>query len=192
MRTLLVAQRKLWEYGSSRQFHDSIGSLTLLRDFRKWEDRVYVQKLLETRHIYNPDDVPDGGTYTTGPRKFDVKNDLLTVVERMRSRNAPTFEDGNYACLASPRFIKHLRQDPDFREVARYPGCVPVNSMRPGVGLQPPEIPFLNNPNALILGGGGVGQATSVNGVAVLPTGFVFEGVNNIVSFKRQACPATV
>lgn len=115
LRTILTAQRKLWEYGV-RAFHDSIGSMTLLRDFRKWEDRAYISKLLETNNTYNPLGVDDGGTYPQGPRQFDVRNDLLTVVEAMRTRNVPTFEDGNYACLCSPRFMKHLRQDDDFRK----------------------------------------------------------------------------
>lgn len=176
MRTLLVAQRKLWEYGV-RAFHDSIGSITLLRDFRKWEDRAYIQKLLESTNTYNPDGVADGGVYAQGPQKFDVKNDLLSIVERMRTRNVPVFEDGNYACLASPRFIKHLRQDPDFREVARYPGCVPISALTPGMAMAPPQVPFVNNPNALIFGGSQVAQASAVNGVPVMPTGFVFEGV---------------
>lgn len=176
LRTLMVAQRNLWQYGV-RAFHESIGSMTLLRDFRKWEDRAYITKLLESPNVYNPLGVPDGGTYATGPVKISVKEDVLTIVERMRTRNVPVFEDGNYACLASPRFIKHLRQDPDFREAARYPGSVPVTGLMPGQALAPAQIPFVNSPNALIFGGSGIGQASFVNGVPVMPTGFVFEGV---------------
>lgn len=63
--------------------------------------------------------------------------------------------------------------------------------MMPGQALAPAQLPFVNNPNALLFGGGGVAQASFVNGVPVMPTGFVFEGVNNIVSFKRRACPVT-
>lgn len=177
LRTLMVAQRKLWDYGNSRAFHDSIGSITLLRDFRKWEDRAYIQRMLETSHTYNPAGVPDGGTYAQGPQQFEVKRDLMNIVEQMRTRNVPVFEDGNYACLCSPRFMKHLRQDPDFREVARYPGSVPVTQMMPGMGPEPMQIPFVNNPNALIFAGQGAGQASFVNGVPVMPTGVVFEGV---------------
>jgi hypothetical protein len=114
LRQIMVAQRRLWDYGA-RDFHESIGSMTLMRDFRKWEDRVYIQKLLETTQVYNPSGVADGGTYASGPPKISVVNDLLTIVETLRNNNAPTFEDGNYCCLASPRFIKHLRQDQSFR-----------------------------------------------------------------------------
>lgn len=176
MRTLLVAQRKLWDYGV-KAFHDSIGSMTLLRDFRKWEDRAYVQKLLESPNTYNPRGVADGGTYASGPTKFSVTEDLMTTVESMRTRNVPVFEDGCYACLASPRFIKHLRQDPDFRAVARYPGAVPITGLMPGMPMGPAQIPYVNSPNTLIFGGGGVGQSAFVNGVPTMPTGFVYEGV---------------
>lgn len=178
MKTIITAQRKLYETGNARAFHDSIGSMTLLRDFRCWEDRVYIQKLLESPNTYNPDEVPDGGVYPVGPQQFSVKRDLLTIVERLQTANAPTFEDGNYACLCSPRFWKHLRQDPDFRQVAQYPGFVPVQQMVPGsYNVSPAQIPFMSNPNALIMGGSQFGQAQSVNGMAVMPTGVVFEGV---------------
>lgn len=176
LRTLMVAQRKLWEYGV-RAFHDSIGSMTLLRDFRKWEDRAYIQKLLESPNTYNPRGVADGGTYASGPVKFNITEDLMTVVESMRNRNVPVFEDGNYACLASPRFIKHLRQDPDFRAAARETGSIPITAMVPGQAMNPAQIPFVNNPNALLFAGAGAGQASFVNGVPCMPTGFVFEGV---------------
>ena len=111
----MTAQRALWNYGV-RAFHDSIGSMTLLRDFRKWEDRAYITKLLESPNIYNPQDIPDGGVYPVGPQKITVKEDVLSIVEKMRTANVPVFEDGNYCCMASPRFIKHLRQDSDFRK----------------------------------------------------------------------------
>jgi hypothetical protein len=49
----------------------------------------------------------------------------------------------------------------------------------------------MSHPNAMIMGGGQLGQAMSVNGMQVMPTGVVFEGVNKIVSFSRSKCPAT-
>ena len=183
VKTLMTAQRNLYDSGNARAFHDWIGSMTLLRDFRRWEDRVYIQKLLETPNTYNPSDVADGGVYPVGPQQFAIKRDLLTIVERLQKDNVPTFEDGNYACACSPRFWKHLRQDPDFREVARYPGALPVQAMVPGnYGVAPAQIPFMNNPNALILGGSNLGQAQSSNGMAVMPTGVVFEGVRFFMS----------
>jgi len=37
--TLIRAQRMLYDLGNPAVFHQSIGSLTLVRDFRKWQDR---------------------------------------------------------------------------------------------------------------------------------------------------------
>ena len=54
--------------------------------------------------------------------KFDVKTDLLEVVKDMRKRNVPTFADGYYRCIVDPTAMMHLRQNADFREIARYPG----------------------------------------------------------------------
>jgi hypothetical protein len=172
---IMKAQRALWQYGVPA-FHESIGSNTLFRDFRKWEDRCYIQRMLESPNTYNPRQVVDGGTYAQGPEQFSVIEDLLTVVEGLRMRNALQFEDGNYACLCSPRFLKHLRQDKDFREHSRYVGYSPVQ-IAPGMPSQPVQIPFVNNPNVLAFGGGQINQAGMVGGMPVMPTGVVFEGV---------------
>jgi hypothetical protein len=40
----------------------------------------------------------------------------------MRKRNVPTFADGYYRCIVDPTAMMHLRQNSDFREIARYPG----------------------------------------------------------------------
>jgi hypothetical protein len=164
-------------------FHQSIGSLTLLDDFRRWEDRVYIEKLLDSSHTYNPGDVADGGVYLQGPPKFDVKNDLVEIVARLQKRNVPTFEDNNYACIVSPTFFKHLRQDDDFRMVARYPGSVPISMMSQPYSAGPAQLPFVDNPNALLFGGANIGQSISQNGLpSLMPTGIVFEGVRFFVS----------
>jgi hypothetical protein len=164
-------------------FHQSIGSLTLLDDFRRWEDRVYSEILLESPNTYNPGNVPDGGVYPQGPPKFDVKNDLVEIVRRLQSDNVPTFQDGNYGAIVSPHFLKHLRQDDDFRMVARYPGQIPMSMMNQPYTAGPAQIPYLDNPNALLFGGANMGQSFSANGMpGLMPTGFVFEGVRFFLS----------
>lgn len=55
--------------------------------------------------------------------------------------------------------------------------------MMPGQALAPAQLPFVNNPNALLFGGGGVAQASFVNGVPVMPK-------NEIVAFCRKAIAA--
>ena len=64
--------------------------------------------------------------------------------------------------------MMHLRQNSDFREIARYPGNGMVNPMQPGL-----------EPNANFFQGMGpaYGQAGFVAGQPVMPTGFLFEGV---------------
>lgn len=83
----LFGQRLLWQ-GRLNQFHQSIGSITLLDDYRRWRDKVYIYEALKTTNTYNPDGVADGGAYTglTEPPKFDVTQDLLSIVEGLRSR----------------------------------------------------------------------------------------------------------
>lgn len=160
MQKALFGQRMLWA-GRVNQFHESIGSITLLDDYRRWNDRVFINELLKSSYTSNPSGIPDGGTYASGPPAFEVKKDLLRVVERLRSRNVPRFGDGSYRCLASPRFMTHLRQDPDFREVARYPGY---------------GDPMMS-PNAVIYQGGQFGQAGMAGGMPMQPSGVLFEGV---------------
>lgn len=185
LRNIITAQRNLWQYGQ-RAFHDSIGSINLLRDFRKWEDRLYCNELLKSTNTYNPMGVPDGGTYARGPVKFDVVRDLETVVEDLTTRNVPRFEDGNYACVCSPRFLKHLRQDPKFMEVSRYPGAIAVGDLRqPSSPMNPAQIPFVGGANgALSPWASGLmgGQAAKSGAQSMMPTGFVFDGVRFFVS----------
>jgi hypothetical protein len=181
--TLLTAQRLLLDTGSLPMFHQSIGSLTLLDDYRRWRDRVFADELFKAEAkgkadstqggYYFPKGKAKSGTtvasYESGQSaKFGVKDDLLEVVTNMRERNIPTFPDGYFRCIASPQAMKHLRQDSDFREVARYPGA----------GMVDPMQPFMA-PNAINYTGFGpaYGQAGFVAGQPVMPTGFLFEGV---------------
>lgn len=87
--------------------------------------------------------------------------------------NVPTFSDGYYRAIVDPTAMMHLRQDSDFREVARYAGQGVVNPMQPELA-----------PNASFYRGMGpaYGQAGFVAGQPVMPTGFLFEGVRWIES----------
>lgn len=185
---LLTAQRLLLDTGNIGVFHQSIGSLTLLDDYRRWRDRVFINELYkaysrgeandEQGGYYFPGGLSEAGLATPGydvsqagdegQAKFSVKNDLLKVVTDMRARNVPTFADGYYRALVDPAFMLHLRQDEDFREVARYPGSGMVNPMQPF--LAPNASNFLGM-------GPAYGQAGFVAGAPVMPQGFLFEGV---------------
>jgi hypothetical protein len=187
--TLITAQRLLLDTGNLNVFHQSIGSLTLLDDYRRWRDRVFANELLKAEACGKADqeqggyylpgakvkksDTVNGGTlgvtYDAGESaKFDVTTDLLEVVKDMRKRNVPTFADGYYRCIVDPTAMMHLRQNSDFREIARYPGTGVVNPMQPHL-----------HPDANFFQGMGpaYGQAGFVAGQPVMPTGFLFEGV---------------
>jgi hypothetical protein len=188
LRNIMTAQRQLWQYGQ-RAFHDSIGSSNLLQDFRRWEDRLYINELLKTTNVYNPRGLSfaSGSTidlskndFAGKPPKFNVIDDLEQVVADLTARNAPTFEDGTYACLCSPYFLKDLRSDPKFMEISRYPGQIgSADMLAPAGAMQPPQIPFCN---AVWQNGLMAGQARSVGMQDMMPTGFVFDGVRFFVS----------
>jgi hypothetical protein len=182
--TLLTAQRLLLDSGNLNVFHQSIGSLTLLDDYRRWRDRVFADELFKAE-ANGASDSTKGGyyfplkktkagsapilTYAAGESaKFDVKTDLLEVVKDLRKRNVPTFADGYYRCIADPTAMMHLRQNDSFREIARYAGQGMVDPMQPHLA-----------PNANFFQGMGpaYGQAGFVAGQPVMPTGFLFEGV---------------
>jgi hypothetical protein len=174
--TLLTAQRLLLDTGNLNVFHQSIGSLTLLDDYRRWRDRVFADELFKAEANGAADSTKGGYfyplkkskaagapflTYAAGESaKFDVKTDLLEVVKDMRKRNVPTFADGYYRCIADPTAMMHLRQNDAFREIARYAGNGMVNPMQPELA-----------PNASFFRGMGpaYGQAGFVAGQPVMP-----------------------
>lgn len=182
--TLITAQRLLLDTGSLPVFHQSIGSMTLLDDYRRWRDRVFSDELFKAEAV-GAADASQGGYYfpkgklktnsttvaayaASQSAKFGTKDDLLEVVEKLRKRNVPTFADGNYRAILDPTAMKHMRQDSDFREIARYPG----NGL-----IDPSQAALQPNANFFTGMGPGYGQAGFVAGQPVMPTGFVFEGV---------------
>jgi hypothetical protein len=181
--TLITAQRMLLDTGNLNMFHQSIGSLTLLDDYRRWRDRVFLDELSKAE-ANGPASSSQGGYYFPGGRtknpvytapeyaaqvqQFQVRTDLLTVVKDLRKRNVPTFADGLYRCICDPTFMMHLRRDPDFREIARYSGN-PGQGMYMGNPMMPNNSSFFQGPQA--------GQGYFLAGEPVMPTGVQFEGV---------------
>lgn len=185
--TLITAQRLLLDSGNLNMFHQSIGSLTLLDDYRRWRDRVFIDELAKAE-ANGAASTSQGGYYFAGAKtkdssgrisytateygneiqQFQVRTDLLTIVKDLRKRNVPTFTDGLYRCICDPTFMMHLRRDPDFREIARYSG-------NPGQGM------YMGNPgmpnNASFYMGPQAGQGYFLAGEPVMPTGVQFEGV---------------
>ena len=185
--TLVTAQRLLLDTGNLNMFHQSIGSLTLLDDYRRWRDRVFIDELAKAE-ANGAASGTQGGYYFAGGKtkdssgrisyssteygnevqQFQVKTDLLTIVKDLRKRNVPTFADGLYRCICDPTFMMHLRRDADFREIARYSGN-PGQGMYMGNPMMPNNASFYMGPQA--------GQGYFLAGEPVMPTGVQFEGV---------------
>ena len=185
--TLITAQRLLLDTGNLNMFHQSIGSLTLLDDYRRWRDRVFIDELAKAE-ANGAAGTTQGGYYFAGGKtknasgqisyttseysnevqQFQVKTDLLTIVKDLRKRNVPTFADGLYRCICDPTFMMHLRRDADFREIARYAGA-PGQGMYMGNPMMPNNASFYMGPQA--------GQGYFLAGEPVMPTGVQFEGV---------------
>jgi len=185
--TLITAQRMLLDSGNLNMFHQSIGSLTLLDDYRRWRDRVFIDELAKAEangvasstqggYYFPGGKVKDASgrvsytqaQYEAQVQQFQVRTDLLTVVKDLRKRNVPTFADGLYRCICDPTFMMHLRRDPDFREIARYSGN-PGQGMYMGNPMLPNNASFYQGPQA--------GQGYFLAGEPVMPTGVQFEGV---------------
>jgi hypothetical protein len=185
--TLITAQRLLLDTGNLNMFHQSIGSLTLLDDYRRWRDRVFIDELAKAE-ANGAASSSQGGYYFAGGKEkdssgrvsytaleygdqvqqFSVRTDLLEVVKDLRKRNVPTFADGLYRCICDPTFMLHLRRDPDFREIARYAG-------NPGQGMYMAN-PMMPNNSSFYMGPQ-AGQGYFLAGEPVMPTGVQFEGV---------------
>lgn len=189
--TIQLAQRMLYDPTAfdnpnlAYQFHQSIGSLTLLDDYQRWQDRVYMNTLLKSTYTYNPSDVPDGGTYLDGPPKIDILTDLNTIAEQMETRNVPKYDDGYYYGLLSPRMLKHFRQDPDFRRIAATAVSVPSEYVQDPRIFAPAQMPPANinyqtQPNQLIFQGMGFNQSAFGNNV--MPVGIIYEGFRLFMS----------
>jgi hypothetical protein len=201
--TLITAQRMLLDTGNLNMFHQSIGSLTLLDDYRRWRDRVFIDELAKAE-ANGKADTTQGGyyfaggktkdssgrisytttEYTANVQQFQVRTDLLNIVKDLRKRNVPTYSDGLYRCICDPTFMMHLRRDTDFREIARYAG-------NPGQGM------YMGNPgmpnNASFYMGPQAGQGYFLAGEPVMPTGVQFEGVKFFEStnFPTKALSAS-
>jgi len=185
--TLITAQRMLLDTGNLNMFHQSIGSLTLLDDYRRWRDRVFIDELSKAEangqasttqggYYFAGNKAKDSSgrvsysttEYTADVQQFQVRTDLLNVVKDLRKRNVPTYSDGLYRCICDPTFMMHLRRDPDFREIARYAGN-PGQGMYMGNPAMPNNSSFFMGPQA--------GQGYFLAGEPVMPTGVQFEGV---------------
>lgn len=111
------AQQKLIDSGDPTSFINSIGGNLLKDDLDRWHDRVLCQLYLTSPNSTNPSS--KANNTVTATDKFGT-DDLLTIREKLMTRNAPTWGDGTYLAIISPRMEKHLMQDSAYREAVRY------------------------------------------------------------------------
>jgi hypothetical protein len=210
---LIQQQRNLYNVAQATQFHQSIGSETLFMDYKRWKDSVYINLLLGANPAtlaggqiatnnqggyYNPNGIANGGTYntTTGAPRLNIVRDLTRVVSDMRNRNVPPYNSNLgdvYHALATPGFMRAMRQDSEFRKVAQYPG-MPANMLAmssPTLAMMPPILNWSLNPNELVRTGGFYGQTSFASSVTV-PTGIVFEGIRFFESMNIPSIPVTL
>jgi hypothetical protein len=152
---MVRSQRLLWDQGYAEpliqpQFHQSVGSDTLMMDYRMTIDSFYQKALGNTPNKWNPRGVAEGGTYSQGPPKITV-NDLDYILEWLVTNKCPAYEDGLYRGLLHPRFYNHLRQDTRFREQVQASSFFPVSVIVQGqdnifgAGYMPPPMPMQSN-----------------------------------------------
>ena len=181
--TLITAQRTLLSTRDLARFHQSVGSNTLLDDYRRWRDRVFMDELFKAEAQGKADSTqggyyfPDNHTNTSGTvatygsgedAKFRPIRDLMPVVTDMRKRNIPAFPDGLFRAIIDPVAMRHMREDADFRAVTN----------ETGQGLIDPRQPWLAPNASRFLGmSAAYGQVGSVAGQTVMPSGFPYEGV---------------
>jgi hypothetical protein len=62
----MTAQRLLLDTGNLNMFHQSIGSLTLLDDYRRWRDRVFLDEFAKSESRGAASDTQGGYYYPNG------------------------------------------------------------------------------------------------------------------------------
>jgi hypothetical protein len=90
--TLVTAQRLLLDTGNLNMFHQSIGSLTLLDDYRRWRDRVFLDELAKAE-ANGVASGTQGGYYFAGGKEKDSSGRILlsTPLKLNSSLLRPTF-----------------------------------------------------------------------------------------------------
>lgn len=118
-KTARRAQAKLIDTNDPESFFNSIGGMLLKDDLDRWHDRVLCRLFLTSPNSTNPANKANGSTLITDQiSTFD----LGTIKEKLQGspRFTPTFNDGLYHAIVSPRMEKHLRMDDKFRAACQF------------------------------------------------------------------------
>lgn len=114
-----VAPIGISDFLKRRAKHDLVEYVGLLlrRDRNRFVDTVIVNLLLTATNETTPGDVADASLTAGSGLTEDMLSEML---QKLQERNIPTFANGQYLCMVSPKHIRDLRSDTAFRESVRY------------------------------------------------------------------------
>lgn len=116
-----VAPIGITDFLKRRSRHDLIEYLgTLLRrDRNRFIDTVIINLLLTTTNVTTPSATAEASLTAGMPMTEDV---LAAAFRSLSERSIPTFSNGMYMAVITPKHFQDLRADTKFRESVRYLG----------------------------------------------------------------------
>jgi hypothetical protein len=116
-----VAPVAITDFLKRRSKHDLVEYLGLIlrRDRNAWLDHVLSNLLLTTTNVSYGSLAANLTTATAGSNPL-IDDDIAAIKLALQSRNIPTFSDGMWCMVISPRHEADLRKDDQFREIVRY------------------------------------------------------------------------
>jgi len=101
--------------GGLTEFHQSIGSMLLSDDYARLDDRILAMEVMRCIFKYNPGAKTDANVLNTD--KTSV-SDLRRINEQLSRMNTGFFANGKRRIVADERWMRHLREDPEFQQFA--------------------------------------------------------------------------
>lgn len=116
-----VAPIGITDFLKRRATHNLVEYVGLLlrRDRNRFVDSVIVDTMLGTTNVTTPGDTAEADLVVDQPMTEDI---LSAILEKLQTRNIPTFANGMYFLAISPKHLKDLKADTKFRESVRYLG----------------------------------------------------------------------
>lgn len=114
-----VAPIGVTDFLRRRAKHNLVQYLGLLlrRDRNKFVDRVIIDLMLASTNVTTPGDTAEGALVADQK----LTDSMLRAIKRkLNERNVPTFANGLYMFVMSPKQEQDLKGDPEFRESVRY------------------------------------------------------------------------
>ena len=116
-----VAPVGLTDFLKRRATHNLVeyAGLLLRRDRNRWFDSVVVEFMLATSNTTTPGGTAEGSLVAD---QLLTEDELSVILRQLQERNIPTFSNGMYMMVISPKHLQDLKSDTKFRESVRYLG----------------------------------------------------------------------